>query len=157
LKNLAQTLGWSTNISPITNENFLDSVYSSTGVTQYAGFSRELTPSELNYQFYRNLILNSAYLFKSKGTRRSVEFTLRLVGAPEALVEFNEHVYVADQRINMRQFGEQYAQITGGTYIENTTALATGNTFSIYGQTYTAFTSSTKSREVICSIFFSDT
>ena len=53
LKNLAQTLGWSTNISPITNENFLDSVYSSTGVTQYAGFSRELTPSELNYQFYQ--------------------------------------------------------------------------------------------------------
>ena len=143
LKNLAQTLGWSTNISPITNENFLDSVYSSTGVTQYAGFSRELTPSELNYQFYRNLILNSAYLFKSKGTRRSVEFTLRLVGAPEALVEFNEHVYVADQRINMRQFGEQYAQITGGTYIENVTQLSAGDTYRLYGQTYTAFTSST--------------
>ena len=104
LKNLAQTLGWSTNISPITNENFLDSVYNSTGVTQYAGYSREYTPSELNYQFYRNLILNSAYLFKSKGTRRSVEFTLRLVGAPDALIEFNEHVYVADQRINMKKY-----------------------------------------------------
>ena len=100
LKNLAQTLGWSTNISPITNENFLDSVYSSTGVTQYAGFSRELTPSELNYQFYRNLILNSAYLFKSKGTRRSVEFTLRLVGAPEALVAVSyTHLTLPTKRI----------------------------------------------------------
>jgi hypothetical protein len=128
LKNLAQTLGWSTNISPITNENFLDSVYSSTGVTQYAGYSRELTPSELNYQFYRNLILNSAYLFKSKGTRRSIEFTLRLVGAPDALIEFNEHVYVADQRINMRQFEKQYAQITGGTYTEDITLFDSGNT-----------------------------
>jgi len=144
LKNLAQTLGWSTNISPITNENFLDSVYNSTGVTQYAGYSREYTPSELNYQFYRNLILNSAYLFKSKGTRRSVEFTLRLVGAPEALIEFNEHVYVADQRINMKQFNEQFAQITGGTYVDNITTYVSGTTYSIYGTQYTAFTSTTE-------------
>lgn len=144
LKNLAQTLGWSTNISPISNENFLDSVYNSTGVTQYAGYSREYTPSELNYQFYRNLILNSAYLFKSKGTRRSVEFTLRLVGAPDALIEFNEHVYVADQRINMKQFNEQFAQITGGTYVENITTYESGTTYSIYGTQYTAFTSTTE-------------
>ena len=140
LKNLAQTLGWSTNISPITNEDFLNSVYSSTGVTQYAGFSRELTPSELNYQFYRNLILNSAYLFKSKGTRRSIEFTLRLVGAPDSLVEFNEHVYLADQRIDMAQFNEQFAQITGGTYTDVVTVLNSGDTYTIYGVQYTGFT-----------------
>jgi hypothetical protein len=144
LKNLAETLGWSPNISPITNEDFLNSVYAATGVTQYAGFSRELTPSELNYQFYRNLILNSAYLFKSKGTRRSIEFTLRLVGAPDALVEFNEYVYVADQRINMREFNTQFAQITGGTYVEDITSYNSGVTFSIYGTQYSGFTSSTE-------------
>jgi hypothetical protein len=144
LKNLAQTLGWSTNISPITNESFLDSVYSSTGVTQYEGFSRELTPSELNYQFYRNLILNSAYLFKSKGTRRSIEFTMRLVGAPDALIEFNEHVYLADQRINMRQFNQEFIQITGGTYVDEFTVFDSGNTFSILGVKYTAFTSTSE-------------
>ena len=144
LKNLAETLGWSPNISPITNEDFLNSVYAATGVTQYAGFSRELTPSELNYQFYRNLILNSAYLFKSKGTRRSIEFTLRLVGAPDALVEFNEYVYVADQRINMREFDTQLAQITGGTYVEDITTYNSGVTFSIYGTQYSGFTSNTE-------------
>ena len=144
LKNLAETLGWSPNISPITNDDFLNSVYAATGVTQYAGFSRELTPSELNYQFYRNLILNSAYLFKSKGTRRSIEFTLRLVGAPDALVEFNEYVYVADQRINMREFNTQFAQITGGTYVEDITAYNSGVTFSIHGTHYSGFTSSTQ-------------
>ena len=141
LKNLAATLGWGTNISPITEENFLTSVYSTTGVTQYQGFSREFTPSELNYQFYRNLILNSAYLFKSKGTRRSIEFTLRLVGAPEALIEFNEHVYLADQRINMRQFDQQFAQITGGTYVDVNTSYVPGDTFTILGVPYTGFTS----------------
>jgi hypothetical protein len=139
LKNLAATLGWSTNISPITEESFLSSVYSTTGVTQYEGFSRELTPSELNYQFYRNLILNSAYLFKSKGTRRSIEFTLRLVGAPDALIEFNEHVYLADQRINMRQFDQQFAQITGGTYVDIETSYVPGDTFTILGVPYTGF------------------
>ena len=144
LKNLAETLGWSPNISPITNEDFLNSVYAATGVTQYAGFSRELTPSELNYQFYRNLILNSAYLFKSKGTRRSIEFTLRLVGAPDALVEFNEYVYVVDQRINMREFDTQLAQITGGTYVEDITTYNSGVTFSIYGTQYSGFTSNTE-------------
>ena len=144
LKNLAETLGWSPNISPITNEDFLNSVYSSTGVTQYAGFSRELTPSELNYQFYRNLILNSAYLFKSKGTRRSIEFTLRLVGAPDSLIDFNEYVYVADQRINMREFNQQFAQITGGTYVEDITTYNSGVTFSIQGVHYSGFTSATQ-------------
>ena len=144
LKNLAQTLGWGINISPITNENFLSSVYSSTGVTQYEGYSREFTPTELNYQFYRNLILNSAYLFKSKGTRRSIEFTMRLVGAPDALIEFNEHVYLADQRINMSQFDQQFAQITGGTYTEIITEYVPGDLFKIYGEQYTAFTSSSE-------------
>jgi hypothetical protein len=144
LKNLAQTLGWGINISPITNENFLSSVYSTTGVTQYEGYSREFTPTELNYQFYRNLILNSAYLFKSKGTRRSIEFTMRLVGAPDALIEFNEHVYLADQRINMSQFDQQFAQITGGTYTEIITEYVPGDLFKIYGEEYTAFTSSSE-------------
>jgi hypothetical protein len=144
LKNLAQTLGWSTNISPITNEDFLSSVYSSSGVTQYEGYSRELTPTELNYQFYRNLILNSAYLFKSKGTRKSIEFTLRLVGAPDALIEFNEHVYLADQRINMRQFNSQFAQITGGTYEDVSTQFVPGDVFTIFGVPYTGFASSSE-------------
>jgi hypothetical protein len=55
-----------------------------------------------------------------------------LVGAPDALIEFNEHVYVADQRINMKQFNEQFAQITGGTYVENITTYESGTTYSIY-------------------------
>jgi len=101
LVNLAQTLGWSSNFSPITNEDFLSSVFGNTSTPTYPGYARALTPTELNYAFYRNLILNASYLFKSKGTRRSVEFMLRLIGAPDSLIEFNEHIYLADQKINM--------------------------------------------------------
>jgi hypothetical protein len=143
LVNLAQTLGWSSNFSPITDEDFLSSVFGNTNTPTYPGYARALTPTEINYAFYRNLILNSAYLFKSKGTRRSIEFLMRLIGAPDSLIEFNEHIYLADQKINLDQFETQWAQISGGTYVTNTPAYQPGNTYKIKGQVYTAFTTTT--------------
>ena len=141
LVNLAQTLGWSSNFSPITNEDFLSSVFGNTSTPTYPGYARALTPTELNYAYYRNLILNASYLFKSKGTRRSIEFLLRLIGAPESLIEFNEHIYLADQKINMDQFDTQWAQISGGTYVDVSPGFIIGDTYKIKGQTFTAFTS----------------
>ena len=142
LKNLAQTLGWKTNISPITETQLLDSVFS-TGSNNFSGVGIGQTPEELNYQYYRNLVLNAAYLFKSKGTRKSIEILLRLIGAPEALVEFNEYIYVADQKINLKQFEQQYAQLSGGTYIQELPILDTTDIFSIMGKQYTGFTTTT--------------
>ena len=141
LVNLAQTLGWTSNFSPITNEDFLASVFGNTATPTYPGYARALTPTELNYAFYRNLILNAAYLFKSKGTRRSIEFILRLIGAPDSLIEYNEHIYLADQKINLDQFYTQFAQISGGTYVDNSPSYSIGNTFKVKGQLFTAFTS----------------
>ena len=141
LVNLAQTLGWSSNFSPITNDDFLSSVFGNTSTPTYPGYARALTPTELNYSFYRNLILNASYLFKSKGTRRSVEFMLRLIGAPESLVEFNEHIYLADQKINVEQFDLQWASISGGTYVQNIPSYLPGVTYKIKGQVYSAYTS----------------
>jgi hypothetical protein len=148
LVNLSQTLGWSSNFSPITNEDFLSSVFGNTSTPTYPGYARALTPTELNYAFYRNLILNASYLFKSKGTRRSVEFMLRLIGAPDSLIEFNEHIYLADQKINMDQFGVQWAAISGGTYVQNTPSFVPGSTYKIKGQIFSAFTSSATYQDV---------
>lgn len=141
LTNLAQTLGINSDISPITNENFLDSVFSSSSKKIYTGKSKDDSPTELNYQYFRNVILNSAYMFKSKGTRQSLEYIMRFIGAPEALVEFNEVIYVADGKIRMDEFEEKYAQISGGTiYLEN--PLPNPNdVFSIQGVLYTGYTS----------------
>jgi len=141
LVNLARTLGWSSNFSPITNEDFLTSIFGNTSTPTYPGYARALTPTELNYAFYRNLILNAAYLFKSKGTRKSVEFIMRLIGAPESLIEYNEHIYLADQKINTDQFFTQWAQISGGTYVQNSPSFQIGNTYKIKGKTYSGFTS----------------
>lgn len=140
LKNLAQTLGWNTDISPISNDNFLNSLFSSNPTPQFDGISVNPTPDELNYQYYRNLIINSAYLFKSKGTRKSIENLLRLIGAPDALVEFNETVYVADQKININEFNQRYELIAGGSYIQESVLLDPTSTYSIQGTIYTAFT-----------------
>lgn len=144
LKNLAQTLGWNINISPITNENFLESVFGNTTQIEFSGFSRPQTPSEVNFQYYRNLIMNSAYLFKSKGTRKSVEFLLRMIGAPEALTDFNEIIYLADSKINMSDFNSRYAKISGGTYSEEIPILDTGTTYTFMGTPYNPFSSTTR-------------
>jgi len=148
LVNLARTLGWSSNFSPITNENFLSSVFGNTSTPTYPGYARALTPTELNYAYYRNLILNASYLFKSKGTRRSIEFLLRLIGAPDSLIEYNEHIYLADQRINLDQFYTQWASISGGTYVNDVPAYLPGETYKIKGQLYTAFTSTATYQDV---------
>jgi hypothetical protein len=140
LKNLAQTLGWNTDISPITNDNFLDSLFTTNPTPLFDGISSNPTPDELNYQYFRNLIMNSAYLFKSKGTRKSIEGLLRLIGAPEAIVEFNETVYVADQKININEFNQRYELIAGGSYIQESVVLDPNSTYSIQGNIYTAFT-----------------
>ena len=139
LKNLAQTLGWVTNFSPISQEELLQAVFT-TQPNTFTGLQIGPTPEEINYQFYRNLILNSAYLFKSKGTRKSIECLLRMVGAPEALIDFNEHVYVADQRINMSEFNQQFAEISTGNVTLQLPVLETTNVYSIQGVQYTGFT-----------------
>jgi hypothetical protein len=148
LKNLAQTLGWSTNFSPISNEDLLQAVFS-TQPNTFPGLQVGPTPEEINYQFYRNIIINSAYLFKSKGTRKSIESLLRMIGAPEALIDFNEYVYVADQRINMSEFNTQYAQISLGTVTTQLPVLDTTDVFSIQGVSYTGFTTTSTNTNVL--------
>lgn len=148
LKNLAQTLGWNTNISPITNDDFLNSVFGAKNQSIFPGQTRDKTPDEINYQFYRNLILNSGYLFRSKGTRNSIKALLAFAGAPKALIEFNEIVYVADGPINMDQFNGEFVKISGGTKVEDVPVLDPTVVFSIQGTTYTGFTTSTTFQNV---------
>ena len=99
LRNLAKMLGWKTP-STTTKEQFLDTVLDRYE-PQYSGESIGMTPAELDVEIYRRILMNTSYLFKSKGTRKAIEFLLRFIGAPDALVEFNEYVVLADARIKM--------------------------------------------------------
>jgi hypothetical protein len=142
LTNVAETLGWKTNISPVQSDGFLSTLYQQNS-SNFPGLSSGVSTDELNYQYYRNLILNSAYLFKSKGTRRAVEFLMNNIGAPEALFEFNEHVYLAGGKYPISNFNALYTTITGGTFTSSLPALDPNNTYRFNGAPYTAFTSST--------------
>jgi hypothetical protein len=142
IPNFAKTIGWNTDISPITNQGFIESLY---GVSEsnFEGQTFGLTVEELNTQYYRNLILNSAYLYKSKGTRKAIDFILQYIGAPEALIDFNENIYLADSNISKSTFNSNFSQISGGTYFNELPQLDPNNVYSFLGTTYTAYTSST--------------
>jgi hypothetical protein len=140
LKNLSMTLGWNTDISPISNSDFLGSIFNTKEGSIYEGQAKDDTPAELNYQYYRNLILNSAYLFKSKGTHRSLEYILRFIGAPKALIEFNETIYLADGPVNIDRFNQEFSLMSGGTKIQTDTVLNPNDVFSFEGIQYTGFT-----------------
>jgi hypothetical protein len=148
----ARTLGWDTNISPITNEDFLKSVYGVKNKSIYDGWTRDQTPSELNFDYYKRLTLNASHLFRSKGTQQSVLFLLKTIGAPEALTEYKETIYIADRKLSYEDFLTKFAQISGGTFNQNIPALEVGGEYKIQGRTFTAFTTNTLSTESLFSI-----
>lgn len=102
LKDLAKVLGWDL-VSSIL-ENDLLSNYVKTSASSYSGQSSSLTPVQADVELWRRLILNSPWIWKSKGARKSIEFLLRFIGTPKGLVTFNEYVYKADGPINIDLF-----------------------------------------------------
>ena len=147
LINMAQTLGWSTNISPISNQEFIKSLYGTTE-NAFPAYSTSQTLQDLNDQYYRNLILNSAWIYKSKGTRKAIDFLMEFIGVPDAILEFNENVYLADSPINMDRFNQLFDRIAGGSLIPEVPILDENNVYILRGVQYTAYTSSTSVIEV---------
>ena len=77
----------------LVNEKSLNDLLYSKTTAQYAGVSGEMTPIEAEYEFYKRLLVNLSYIYKSKGTRKSLEFFLMFLGAPEPLIKINQYVY----------------------------------------------------------------
>lgn len=102
IKNLARVLGWELTSSVI--ENDLLASYVTTSNSSYEGQSVGLTAVEADIELWRRIILNSPWLWKSKGARKSIEFLLKFIGVPLGLVKFNEYIYKADAPINMDLF-----------------------------------------------------
>ena len=102
LKDLAKILGWDLMSSIL--ENDLLSNYVKTTESSYAGQSVGLTPVQADVELWRRLILNSPWIWKSKGARKSIEFLLRFIGTPKGLVTFNEYIYKADGPIDVNLF-----------------------------------------------------
>lgn len=102
LKNLASVLGWDL-ISSVLENNLLAN-YVSPKQSTYSGQTVGLTAVEADIELWRRIILNTPWIWKSKGARKSVEFLLRFIGAPQGLVKFNEYIYKADSPIDVDLF-----------------------------------------------------
>ena len=91
LKNLANTLGLDT--VNLFDEKLLDETLYTRTDTQYAGLTIGHTLVDAEHEFYRRMLVNLAHIYKSKGTRASLEFFLKFLGAPEPMIKINEYIY----------------------------------------------------------------
>ena len=98
LKNLARVLGWELISSVVENDllkNYIDPKPST-----YAGQSVGLTLVEADVELWRRIILNTPWLWKSKGSRKAVEFLFKFIGTPLGLIKFNEYIYLAENKVD---------------------------------------------------------
>jgi hypothetical protein len=102
LKHLARTMGWGLVSSVL--ENDLLKNYVTSNPSTFSGMSRGYTAVEAEVEMWRRIILNSPWIWKSKGARKSVEFLFKFIGAPDGLIELNEFIYVAKEAIDVDLF-----------------------------------------------------
>ena len=102
IKNLAKVLGWDLISSVL--ENDLLKTYIEPKKSTYSGHSTGLTLIEADVELWRRLILNTPWLWKSKGSRKSIEFLFRFIGTPLGLIKFNEHIYLAENKLDVTLF-----------------------------------------------------
>jgi len=111
IKNFARTLGFET-IDFNDQSNLLESFFGGTTNPVFSGTSVGMTPVEFDIELWRRLIVNAGYLFRSKGTRKIIEFFLKFIGAPESLVEFNEYVYTTRGKLDTDMVNQSINYLT---------------------------------------------
>jgi len=102
LKDIASVLGWGL-ISSVVENDLLNN-YLTPSNSSFSGQSVGLTPVQADIELWRRLILNTPWIWKSKGARKTVEFLLRFIGAPQGLIKFNEYIYKASGPIDTDLF-----------------------------------------------------
>jgi len=102
LKYLARTMGWQL-VSSILENDLLKS-YVTSNPSTYSGMSVGYTAIEAEVEMWRRIILNTPWIWKSKGARKSIEFLFKFIGAPDGLIEFNEFIYLAKNKIDVDLF-----------------------------------------------------
>jgi len=115
VKDLAYYLGWDI-LSPM-DENQLLSDFTPTQ-SNYSGMTVGYTPAEAEVEFWRRLVLNSAFLWKSKGTRKPIEFLFEFINTPPALINFNEYIYQAKNKLDVNKFRQILEYLYNDTSIE---------------------------------------
>jgi len=112
VKDLAKMLGLDP-ITFVTTTQLSKTVIPTQGLGSFSGASASMSEGEVDTELYRRLILNIAWLWKSKGSRKAIEFLFRFIGAPEALVNFDEYIVIVEKPLDMDKIKELLLFYTG--------------------------------------------
>jgi hypothetical protein len=116
IKFMAKTLGLDT-LETIFGDNFSLVDYNTSDETPtFQGHSKGYSPKEIEVEFWRRLVINAWWLWKSKGTRKVLEFFLKMFGISDTFIDLDEYVYVASKRLDtakVLQQIEEYFEIIG--------------------------------------------
>jgi hypothetical protein len=78
-----------------------------------------MSVQEIDTELWRRLVINAWWLFKSKGSRKVIEFLIKLFGLTDCLIDFDEAVYVADNKLDVEKTFYTIERFTSGNTIEN--------------------------------------
>jgi hypothetical protein len=125
VKHFASTLGFDTILSFSDNNLLVNNLMEN--VETFTGYSKSLSIAEMDIELWRRLVINAWWLFKSKGHRKVIEFFLNLFGTNECVVNFDECVYLADNRLDYNKTIQEVANyidpISGDTNLVDTETL----------------------------------
>jgi hypothetical protein len=111
IKVIAKNLGFDVLLTVGTdNFNLLQQVQSSYE-TPFSGYSRSLSSIELDIELWRRLVINAWWLYKSKGTRKVIEFFFNLFKIPQCMVSLNEYIYLAENRLDIFDVYDELVKI----------------------------------------------
>lgn len=113
IKTIAKNLGFDVLLTVTTNDYNLKQQIATTPITPFSGYSRSLSAKELDIELWRRLVINAWWLYKSKGTRKVIEFLLNLFKIPECMVSLDEYIYLANDRLQTSSVFDELEKIYG--------------------------------------------
>lgn len=87
--------------------------YGNISQVPFSGYSRNLSPKEMDIELWRRLVVNAWWLFKSKGHRKVLEFFLSLFGIENCAITLDEYIYIAKNRLNVNETLQAIADYLG--------------------------------------------
>jgi len=110
VKDNAKTLGW-TLLNPMSDVDLISSFIPNKPT--YSGFSVSYSTYDAEIEFWRRLVVNTSHLWRSKGSRKAIEFIFDLIGTPQQLVSFNEYIYMTKKSMDINTFKLILKELTG--------------------------------------------
>lgn len=101
IKMIAKNLGFDVLLTVGTDNFDLKQSIQPSFETPFSGYSRSLSTKELDIELWRRLVINAWWLWKSKGTRKVIEFFFNLFKINQCMITLDEYVYLAENRLDL--------------------------------------------------------